>query len=211
MQKLIETLKEFGLSVPAEKESEIKAALAKNYKNVAEHDKTVSKIENERNAWKERAETAETTLKSFDGIDPAKVNDEIAKWKKKAEDAETEYNSKMAEHEKSELLKSAFEGIKFTSESAKKAIWAQISEGVTVKNGKLIGFNDLLDDAKKNDASAFVNEQQEEMEGKKARFASSQNNGGASSGVVTAKEIMAIKDPVERQRKMAENIDLFKK
>ena len=35
------------------------------------------------------------------------------------------------------------DGIEFTSESAKKAIMSQIYEGVSVKNGKLIGFNDL--------------------------------------------------------------------
>lgn len=211
MQKLIETLKEFGLTIPAEKEADVKAALAKHYKNVAEHDKTVSKIESDRDNWKSRAETAENTLKSFEGIDPAKVKDEIATWKKKAEDAETEYNSKMAEHEKAELLKSAFEGIEFTSESAKKAIWSQISEGVTVKNGKLIGFNDLIEDAKKNDASAFVDKQQQNLEQNKARITSNGNQNQSNTGALTAKEIMSIKDPVERQRKIGENISLFKK
>lgn len=211
MQKLMETLKEFGLTIPAEKESDVKAALAKNYKNVAEHEKTVSKIESDRDAWKQRAETAENTLKSFEGIDPAKVKDEIATWKKKAEDAEIEYNSKMAEHEKAELLKSAFEGIEFTSEAAKKAIWAQVSDGVSVKNGKLIGFNDLIEDAKKNDASAFVDKDQQNLEQNKARITANGKQNQNNTGILTAKEIMAIKDPVERQRKIGENISLFKK
>ena len=73
--------------------------------------------------------------------------------------------------------------IEFTSESAKKAIMAQISENVSVKNGKLIGFNDLLEDAKKNDASAFVDKEQQNLEQNKARFTTSMNNqNGGKSG-----------------------------
>jgi hypothetical protein len=96
----------------------------------------------------------------------------------KAENAEKEYSAKEAEREKKELLKEAFEGIEFTSESAKKAIMAQIGESVSVKNGKLIGFNDLLEDAKKNDASAFVNKEQENLEQGKAKFTDKMNNIG---------------------------------
>ena len=103
-------------------------------------------------------------------------------------------------------------GIEFTSESAKKAITAQIYEGVSVKNGNLIGFNDLLEDAKKNDASAFVNKEQQSLEQNKARFTTSMNNqNGNNNGNLTKKDIMAIKDPVERQQKIAENMSLFQK
>ena len=59
---------------------------------------------------------------------------------------------------------------------------AQIAENVSVKNGKLIGFNDLLEDAKKNDASAFVDKKQQNLEQNKARFTQpmSNQNGGKS-------------------------------
>jgi hypothetical protein len=46
--------------------------------------KTLSKVESERDSWKERAETAEATLKSFDGIDPENVKAEVDTWKQKA-------------------------------------------------------------------------------------------------------------------------------
>ena len=60
---------------------------------------------------------------------------------------------------------------------------AQISENVSVKNGKLIGFNDLLEDAKKNDASAFVDKAQQNLEQNKARFTQPMNNqNGGKSG-----------------------------
>lgn len=212
MQNILEICKEFGLEIPADKQSDFNKKVAENYVTKAEHDKKLNRAESDRDTWKEKAETAEATLKGFEGKDLNAMQKEIEDWKEKATKAESEYNAKMAEHEKQELLKEAFADIEFTSESAKKAIMAQIAEGVSVKNGKLIGFNDLLEDAKKNDASAFVNKEQQNLEQNKARFTGPMNNqNGNNNGTLTKKDIMAIKDPVERQQKIAENMSLFQK
>ena len=212
MQNIIEILKSNGIEVPEDKVATINKAVAENYKTVSEVEKKTSKLESERDSWKDRAETAEETLKGFEGKDFDTITKERDEWKKKAEDAEKEYSAKEAEREKQELLKEAFAEIEFTSESAKKAIMAQIAEGVSVKNGKLIGFNDLLEDAKKNDASAFADKEQKKLEQNKARFTTSMNNqNGNNNGNLTKKDIMAIKDPVERQQKIAENMSLFQK
>ena len=211
MQKLIETLKQFGIEVPEEKHAEVKKALSEHYKNAAEHTKAIGKLESERDSWKERAETAEETLKKFDGKDVDAMQREIDDWKKKAEDAEKNFNAKEAEREKQELLKEAYADIEFTSNAAKNAIMAQISENVSVKNGKLIGFNDLLEDAKKNDASAFVDKEQQILDQNKAKFTNPMNNQNRNDVNLTKKDIMAIKDPVERQQKIAENMSLFQK
>ena len=205
---IIEKLKQFNVEVTPEMEK----AFSGEFLSEREVDKKLSKAENDRDAWKDRAETAEETLKGFDGKNFDEITKERDEWKKKAEDAEKEYSAKEAEREKQELLKEAFAEIEFTSESAKKAIMAQIAENVSVKNGKLIGFNDLLEDARKNDASAFVDKEQQSLEQNKARFTqpmSNQNGGGV--GNLTKKDIMAIKDPVERQQKIAENMSLFQK
>ena len=212
MQNIMDILKSNGIEVPEDKVATINKAVSENYKTVSEFEKKVSKLEAENESLKDRAETAEETLKGFEGKDLNAMQKEIDDWKEKATKAESEYNTKMAEHEKQELLKEAFAEIEFTSESAKKAIMAQIAEGVSVKNGKLIGFNDLLEDAKKNDASAFVDKAQQNLEQNKARFTGPMNNqNGNNNGNLTKKDIMAIKDPVERQQKIAENMSLFQK
>ena len=77
MQKLIDTLKSFGIEIPEDKQADVKKALSENYKNAKEVAKTLSKVEGERDDWKERAETAEKTLKGFDGIDPANIQTEL--------------------------------------------------------------------------------------------------------------------------------------
>lgn len=201
MQKLIETLKQFGIEIPEDKQSEVKKALSEHYKNVNEHTKAISKIETDRDNWKKKAETAEQTLKGFEGKDFDTITRERDEWKKKAEDAEKDYSAKEAYREKQELLKEAISKVEFSSESAKKTIMAQISDGVTVKNGKLIGFNDLLEDAKKNDAAAFVTKK----DGVKITSGTGNNN-SVSSGVLTKKDIDSIKDTRDRQRAIAESI-----
>ena len=205
---IIEKLKQFNVEVTPDMEK----AFSGEFLSEKEVEKKISKAENDRDSWKQRAETAEETLKGFEGKDLNAMQKEIDDWKEKATKAESEYNAKMAEHEKQELLKEAFADIEFTSESAKKAIMAQISENVSVKNGKLIGFNDLLEDAKKNDASAFVDKEQQNLEQNKARFTQPMNNqNGGGVATMTRKDIEAIKDTRERQRAIAENAHLYQK
>ena len=212
MQNILDICKEFGLEIPADKQSDFNKKVAENYVTKAEHDKKLNRAETDRDTWKEKAEAAEETLKGFDGKDFDTITRERDEWKKKAEDAEKEYSAKEAEREKQELLKEAFADIEFTSMAAKNAIMAQIAESVSVKNGKLIGFNDLLEDAKKNDASAFVNKEQQNLEQNKAKFTTPMNNqNGNNNGTLTKKDIMAIKDPAERQAKITQNIELFRK
>ena len=202
---IIEKLKQFNVEVTPDMEK----AFSGEFLSEKEVEKKISKAENDRDSWKQRAETAEETLKGFDGKDFDTITKERDEWKKKAEDAEKEYSAKEAEREKQELLKEAMAEIEFTSESAKKAITAQIAEGVSVKNGKLIGFNDLLEDARKNDASAFVNKEQQNLEQNKARFTTSMNNQSGKVGTMTKDEIMAIKDRGERREAMLANKELF--
>lgn len=169
---IIEKLKQFNIEVTADMEK----AFSGDFLSEQEVNKKLNKAETDRDAWKQRAETAEETLKGFEGKDFDTITKERDEWKKKAEDAEKEYAEKEAEREKQELLKEAFADVKFTSESAKKTIMAQVAEGVSVKNGKLIGFNDLLEDAKKTDASAFVDEEQEQLEKDQPKFSKSMNH-----------------------------------
>ena len=202
---IIEKLKQFNVEIT----SEMEKAFSGDFLSEREVEKKLSKLQNENESLKGRAETAEETLKGFEGKDFDTITKERDEWKKKAEDAEKEYSAKEAEREKQELLKEAFAEIEFTSESAKKAIMAQISENVSVKNGKLIGFNDLLEDAKKNDASAFVDKEQQNLEQNKAKFTTPMNNQGGKVGTMTKDEIMAIKDRGERREAMLANKELF--
>lgn len=209
MQKLIETLGSFGIEIPEDKQADVKKALSEHYKNAGEVSKTLSKVEGERDNWKSRAETAEATLKKFDGIDPDNIKTELDTWKQKAADAEKDFNDKIYERDFADALKSALEDVKFSSEAAKKAVMADIkAAGLKLKDGKILGLNDLLDQMKEDDASAFVDDDQQTAMQNQARFTTgiTHNN---KPGKMTKADIMNIKDAGERQAAIASNMSLF--
>lgn len=210
MQKLIDTLKSFGIEVPEDKQADVKKALSENYKNAKEVAKTLSKVEGERDDWKKRAETAEETLKSFDGIDPANVKTELETWKQKAADAEKEFNEKIYERDFDDALKTALENVNFSSPAAKRSVTADIkSAGLKLKDGKILGLNDLLEQMKQDEPDTFVDESQQQAKQQQARFATSRIGQQQTPGSMTKKDIEAIKDPSERQAAIAQNIQLF--
>lgn len=183
MVNVVRELEKLGLELTDETKESIKKSLGEDLYSKQELDKKVSKVEDELNEWKRKAETAEETLKGFDGKDLETITKERDEWKEKAENAKKDYDAKIAAREKDDLLKEAFESVKFSSESAKRAIMRDIAESVSVKDGKLIGFNDLLDDAKKNDASAFVDEEKEKQQEEQAAFTTMMGAGSKSEPI----------------------------
>ena len=196
-----EDLKEKGLT-----DEQINFVMAENGKDLKKLQKENETLTSDRDTWKEKAETAEETLKGFEGIDPAQVQAQLAEYKKKAEDAEKDRDAKIYERDFADALKTALDGVKFSSEAAKKAVMADIKEaGLKLKDGKILGLNDLISQMKEKDASAFVDEAQQQAQQNAARFTAPRGQ-QTPPGSMTKADIMAIKDPSERQAKIAENI-----
>lgn len=201
-----EELKEWGLT-----DEQVKSVMEQYGKDVTKLQKENEKLTADRNTWKEKAETAEETLKGFEGIDPAQVQTELATWKKKAEDAEENAKKQLYERDFADALKSELENVKFTSEAAKKAVMADIKEaGLKLKDGKILGLNDLINQMKEKDASAFVDEAQEQAQQNAASFTTSRGP-QTPPGTMTRKDIEGIKDATERQAAIAQNLHLFGK
>lgn len=208
MQKLIETLKSFGIEIPEDKQSDVKKVLSEHYKNAAEYNKAISKLEFDRDDWKGKAEAAENTLKSFEGVDLETMQRELSDWKKRAEDAEKDAQQQLYERDFADAIKTEFEDIKFSSEAAKRAIMAEVkAAGLKLKDGKILGLNDLLSQMKEKDASAFVDDAQQQAQQNMARFTAPKKTN--SSGTMSKDEIMAIKDRGERRIAIAQNMHLF--
>lgn len=208
MQELIETLASFGVTIPEDKKADIKSALSKHYKNNLEVTKTLGKIEADRDKWKAQAEEATKTLKTFEGIDPTEIKGELEEWKKKAAEAETNAQKQIYERDFADALKTEMEAYKFTSEAAKRDVMGQIKAAeLKLKDGKILGLSDLVNQIKEADASAFVDEDQQKLEEGKARF--TQKNTSKHPGTMSRNDILAIKDPSERQAAIAENMALF--
>ena len=95
-----EELKAQGLT-----QEQINFVMAENGKDIDKIQKKLDDMTAERDKEKGRADTAEETLKGFDGVDVEKLNKSIEDWKKKAEDAEKDYKQKIADRDFNDLLK----------------------------------------------------------------------------------------------------------
>lgn len=100
-------------------------------------------------------DTARTQLgeanKKLEGYDP--------EWKTKAEQAENNAKAQVAELQSDFAAQSAVSGVKFSSESAKKAFLSDLKvKNLPVQEGKLLGFDDYLANYKKTDPGAFAPE-----------------------------------------------------
>lgn len=171
MVKIINELEKLGIVMTDEQKESVKKSIGEEVYSKSEHEKKVEKIETERDGFKERAETAEETLKGFEGKDFETITKERDEWKKKAEQSEEEYKAKIAERDYKDAVEEAVKDLKFTSSSAKKAFIADImADPLKMKDGKLLGFSDFVEAYKKDDASAFVDEKQENNNNNAAQF-----------------------------------------
>lgn len=200
---IIEKLKQFKVEVTPEMEK----AFSGDFLSELEVEKKLAKAQSDRDAWKQRAETAEETFKTFEGIDPSKIQSELDKWKKKAEEAEQKAKDEIYNRDFADALKAELENVKFSSEAAKRAVMAEIKEaGLKLKGDKILGLNDLIEQIKKADASAFVDDNKPKPEVLGAGQISKPDQ-----GAMTRKEIEAIKDPRERQAAIRDNKHLYVK
>ena len=159
MQNINEILTGLGIEVPEDKTEELGRLVAANYKTVAEFDKRIGKIEAERDGLRGQLDTANETLKGFEGVDLATIQRELADWKTKAETAERDAAEKLAARDFDDALRARLDELKFTSAAAKAAVTQEIrSKGLKLDNGVILGFDDAIKAIRERDAEAFLDE-----------------------------------------------------
>lgn len=190
MKNIITICKELGITVEEGKEKELTAAVAKEYKTINEYDNKVKSLEGERDGYKNQLETANETLKKLDGLDPEAIKAEREEYEKKIKTLQEEHQKEKDAKSYEEAVDKSLESMKFTSEYAKRAVKAEImAAGLKQVDGKLMGINDLVDSIKSKDATAFVNEEQQNMEKNKARFTGNLNNNQQEQKAADIKDI----------------------
>ena len=195
-----EELKAQGLT-----EEQISFVMAENGKDLKELQKENDNLSADRDTWKEKAEAAEATLKGFEGIDLETMQREISDWKQKATEAEKKAQEQLYARDFSDALKTEFEGIKFSSEAAKRAIMAEVKEaGLKLKDGKILGLNDLIGQMKEKDASAFIDDAQQQAQQNMARFTAPIK--GTTGGALTKSDFkgMSLDAKIELKQKNPE-------
>lgn len=205
MKNIIDICKDFGIEIPADKHAEFNKAVAENYKTIAEHEKKVSRLTEDLNAATKRADTAEETLKGFEGKDFEAITKDRDEWKRKHEEQEAAHKKEKEDREFNDILSSAITEAKGKNA---KAI------GALLDLEKLRSSRNLDKDIKAAlDSLRTENGYLFEDNGGNPKFTDPNGNGGNKGGgnTLTKKDILAIKDPVERQAKIAANLHLFQK
>lgn len=106
MKNIIDICKDFGIDIPADKHAEFNRVVAENYKTIAEHERKVNRLTEDLEAEKTRADTAEETLKGFEGKDFDAITRERDEWKRKHDENEAAHKQEQEDREFNESLAS---------------------------------------------------------------------------------------------------------
>ncbi len=175
---MISELEQMGLELTEEQKTSVREKFGEEVITSLEHSKKTKKIESERDAYRKQYEDAKELLDGFEGKDFDAITKERDEWKTKAEAAETQFREELQKRDYADAVSKAVEGIKFSSNSAKKAFIAELeADPLKMKDGKLLGFDDYVKSYKESDASAFVPED----DGNKAQFTQQMGGGGSSA------------------------------
>lgn len=133
--------------------------LDQNSAEIGKHKKAVEAAETERDGLKTQLDEANKAIKGFEGLDVEGI-------KAKAEEWETKYNTdtqalkdQLAAKEYEYSVNGAVTGLKFTSESARKAFVADLTaKKLPVQDGMLLGMEDFVKAYQETDPAAFAPE-----------------------------------------------------
>lgn len=200
MKNIHTILSDLGITVPEDKIADLNKEVAANYKTIAEYDKQAGKL----TAMTERAETAENTLKGFEGKDFDAITKDRDEWKQKHDTLVQKHQEEADAREFNDLLTAAIGEAKG-------------------KNAKSIIANLPIDELKSSknrdkDIKAAIAKVKEDCDylfdsddggTPPAKFTGPRKDGGNGGEKLTKKDIMAERDAVKRQKLILENSHLF--
>ena len=113
--------------------------------------KQITALEGERDAAKAQLDTANETLKKFEGIDPQQIQTELQTYKTKAEEAEKKYTREMTQRDQRDWIGKKLDEYGVTSPYARRQLTSDImaeDSGLSWKDGAYFGFDDFMKSAK---------------------------------------------------------------
>lgn len=202
MKNIHTILSEMDITIPEDKRADFDKLFAENYKTTVEFEKKVNRLTEDLAAEKKRADDAADTLKGFEGKDFDAIIKDRDAWKQKHDDAIAEHQRQQESREFDSALDTAITEAKGKNAKAIKALLD--TDKLRSSKNRDKDIKAALDGLRTESGYLF------DDNGGGAQFTDPKGNGG-TGGTVTVKDIMAIKDPVERQNKIVQNMHLFKK
>lgn len=202
MKNIHTLLSEIGITIPEDKKAEFDKGFAENYKTSAEFEKKVNRLTDDLADEKKRADDAVETLKGFEGKDFDAITRERDEWQRKHKELEETHKREAEDREFNSVLETAISDAKGKNA---KAIMALLDlDKLRGSKNQEKDIKAALDTMRAESGYLFGDN------GGTPAFAAPAVNSG-NGGSTTVKDIMSIKDPVERQNKIVQNMHLFKK
>ena len=139
-------------------EEQATQVLAMNGKDIEKHKKQLTTVEGERDAYKAQLDTANATLKKFEGIDPQQIQTELQTYKTQAEEAEKKFNRELTQRDQKDWIGKKLDEYGVTSPFARRQLTSDCmaeGSGLTWKDGAFFGFDDFMKSAKEKDNSLY--------------------------------------------------------
>ncbi len=139
-------------------EEQASQVLAMNGKDIEKYKKQITTVEGERDAAKAQLDTANATLKKFEGIDPQQIQQELQTYKTQAEEAEKKYTRELTQRDQKDWISKKLDEYGVSSPYARRQLTSDCmaeGSGLTWKDGAFFGFDDFMKSAKEKDASLY--------------------------------------------------------
>lgn len=131
--------------------------MAEAGKDVESHKQTISTLTTERDGLKTQLDEANKSIQSYKDMDIDGIKAKASEWETKYKTDTKALEDKLAAQSYGYAVEKVAADIKFSSNGAKKAFLSDLTDKKLrlTEEGKLEGFNDFLEEYKKNDPAAF--------------------------------------------------------
>lgn len=120
-------------------------------------------LNNDKKDLQKQLEDVNAKVQELSSVDAEKLSKEIEDLKNKYETDTKALNDKWNEREREYLINDLTRDLKFSSNSAKKTFINDLmAKDLKIENGKMLGYDDFLNEYRENDADAFVSEKKNE-------------------------------------------------
>jgi vacuolar-type H+-ATPase subunit I/STV1 len=192
MKNIYSILEQFGLSIPEDKKEEFDKLVLENYKTIADYNRLenkISNVEEERDTYKTKYDKdikqRDTDLadlkKKLKDADPEKLETlttELDNLKVKYGNDKKDWEDQLKKQKYEFAIKEKANGLKFTSNTAKKGFLADVMAAeLKMEGDDLLGFDDYVAKYKEEDAGAFVKDPDPDTK-PKPQFSGKQGNAG---------------------------------
>lgn len=145
-----------GVKLP---KSAIDDIMAENGRDIEAKNNTITTLTTERDGLQTQLNAANATIQSYKDMDIDGIKAKAGEWETKYNTDTQALKDQLTAAEYGFAVKEAVAGLKFSSESAKKAFVADLTaKKLPLQEGKLLGLEDFAKTYKESDPDAFLPE-----------------------------------------------------